>query len=435
MRLFRYLTEATTGLDSWRKHFAGNSTRTTLNSDSYIYDIEGNKTKDFIPVGSEVVVIDITPEKLKGTLLATVQHKGNTVKIKFNNIAKPLKGGASEKLRINATNLTYGANVETVTLMNKTFEAKVFSSATDLSVIIQNSLDKHDLIPNYLKQNVSQYLQQRTFKTINWDDNVSDSEKNELGKYLGELIIGLMGLNGEISIPGTLSANEVDSFVVPDDPSFSGVDSLFIRKKDGSIVAISSKFGVGAKASFFSNLLPTMVKNRQMVSSRTLKILTDIVIKNSLNPSKQGKEILYTFGINHILGLKINNPMQVYYDIIKGKETEEVKMVLDKIKSKRWNLEGDYNKVIKLLPMSLTSFFSRSISYLLNNDKDAIDDMIKVLGVKDYWQANLDINSWKKGNVKFSFKRSGKAELTIIGSKAAIGDIKGSQGMLNYLLK
>lgn len=434
MRFETYLTEATTGLASWNKHFKGKEVLTTLNKDAFIYDSDGKKTQDKIDVGSTVTVLDIEPEKIGNSLLASIKYNTSIVKIPFNTIAKPITKGATEKLRINATNLTHGAKTETVTMFHKTFEAKIFTSSAELATIINSAVNNHKLIPDDIKLILTRYLEQKSFRTIEWGDSVDDSVMNELGKYLGELVIGLLALNGEISISGALGAGDVASFVVPDDPAFSGVDSLFIKKKDGTVVAISSKFGVGAKASFFSNLLPTLVNNKKNVKNKTLSKLIDIVERNSLNPTRQGKEILYRFGFENILKMKID-PMKVYTDIRKGVDSPEVQQVMDKINRNSWKLEGNEKQIKGKLPMSLTSFFSRSLSYMLNNDKKAIDEMILVLGAKDYWQANLDIAKWKQGNIVFKFVRSGTAELTIIGSKAAIGDITGSQGMVNYLLK
>lgn len=330
MRYYNFLLEATTGLTSWNKHFRGKEVDTTLKDDAYIYDSLGNKTRDKIDVGSTITVLNIEPEKIKGTLLASIKYRTNIFKIPFNSIAKPITRGATEKLRINATNLTHGARTETVTLFNKTFDAKIFKSAKELATIINSSVGNHQLIPENIKEILKVYLEQSSYRNIQWDDEIDSSQVNELGKYLGELVIGLLALNGELSISGVLRSGDVESFVVPDDPSFSGVDSLFIKKKDGSVVAISSKFGVGAKASFFSNLLPTLIKNKQNVKNRTLLKLVDITLKYGLNPSKQGKEILYRFGFDNILGLKVD-PMKVYSDIRKGETSKEVQSVISKI--------------------------------------------------------------------------------------------------------
>ena len=435
MRLERYLTEATTGFSSWKKYFKDQEVKTTLNKDAIVYDNDGNKTDTIIPIGSTITVLDLPLQKIKNTLLSNVKFNTSIVKIPFNTISKPITKGATEKLRINATNMTRGAKTETVTLANKTFEAKIFTSVEELSSIINSSIGGNKLIPDNIKSILSKYLNQTSFKNIEWDGSITNDQINELGKYLGELIIGLLTLNGELVIPGALSSKDKVSFVVPDDPSFSGVDSMFIKKADGTVIAISSKFGIGAKASFFSNLLPVLIKNKQNVRSKILKQLIDITEKGSLNPNRQGKDILYKFGFDEILGLGKMNPMEVYVNIRKGNDTPEVKKVINMIMNGNWKIEGNLSRIKSMLPNSLTSFFSRRLSYMINTDRQAIDELLTVLGVKDFWQANLNIKDWQKGIVSFKISKSDSMSLTIIGSKASMNDITGSQGMVNYLLK
>jgi hypothetical protein len=61
--------------------------------------------------------------------------------------------------------------------------------------------------------------------------------------------------------------------------------------------------------------------------------------------------------------------------------------------------------------------------------------MLEILSGKNYWQANLNMSSWDKGDVKFSLVNSGKSKLEIIGNKAAMTDLDATQGMINYVLK
>jgi hypothetical protein len=68
----------------------------------------------------------------------------------------------------------------------------------------------------------------------------------------------------------------------------------------------------------------------------------------------------------------------------------------------------------------------------LNSDGKSVEAMIEILAGKNFWQANLDIMEWKKGNIKYRMVSSGKASVQIIGSKSAIDDIDAKQGMVNY---
>jgi hypothetical protein len=158
-------------------------------------------------------------------------------------------------------------------------------------------------------------------------------------------------------------------------------------------------------------------------------------VSSSSLTSKQGsKEVLYEYGIRKVLNMSRNavkDPYAVYTNVkTNGKNTKklspEAKLVLDKIK------EMADKKIADKLPFSMTSFFSRSMADRLNSDGKSVEAMIEILAGKNFWQANLDIMEWKKGNIKYRMVSSGKASVQIIGSKSAIDDIDAKQGMVNY---
>ena len=61
--------------------------------------------------------------------------------------------------------------------------------------------------------------------------------------------------------------------------------------------------------------------------------------------------------------------------------------------------------------------------------------MLDVLAGKEFYQANLNIDRWKKGEIIYSLTKSGDVSINIIGSKSAITDIDAKQGLINYELK
>ena len=91
-------------------------------------------------------------------------------------------------------------------------------------------------------------------------------------------------------------------------------------------------------------------------------------------------------------------------------------------------------RILDYLDSSMTAFFSRATAEALNSCSKSMEQMKRILIKKDYWQVNLDKNAWRKGVTKFTYVNSGEAKLQIIGSKAAMNDITGSQGMINYRL-
>jgi hypothetical protein len=442
MRFEGFIDESTkVNKDVWAKYFADKGeVDTKMAVDAKLYGMDGTPAGD-IESNSSVTVMDTLPPtrtKWSGkTDMVIVTYNSALYKVKFSSILKPITKGATEALRINADNLTPIASTKMEMVGGAEFEFKYWSSTSDLKASLSQGINNNKLIPDYLKENLNEYLEQSTYSTITWDERVSNSQMNELGKYLGELIIGLLLLNNELGIAGIVSKGGVDEFLIPSDSAFEGIDSLFI-KTGGIVVPISSKFGVGAKASWFSNILKPAIKNSKILNSKIMK--ASVAIGKNMNPSRQGKEILYTFGYQYILngvlprGVK---PLDVYYDISKGVMSPVVQDTFEAIKKFRGNLEGSGNvkqAILKDWPNSLTSFFSRAMAQMLNDDPTAVDDMLTILGAKDFLQANLHIGKWKKGTVSYSFVKSGSSKLHVIGSKAKISDLTGKQGMVNYEL-
>ena len=261
-----------------------------------------------------------------------------------------------------------------------------------------------------------------------------------MGKYLGELLLGYIILKSPSSYPVIKGTPKY--FFIPDDPSFKGVDT-FIKTTTG-LYPVSNKFGVGAKASFFGNLLPIALEKYQYLpSNSTIKKIADITKKLNISSAdllrnKGAKNIVYEYGTRVILGVpatKVKNTYDVYTNIktsVASKNlTKESSTVIDAIKSIK-NLETN----IKInLPKSITAFFNRQIAAELNSDSKSLNFMLDVLAGKEFYQANLNIDRWKKGEIIYSLTKSGDVSINIIGSKSAITDIDAKQGLINYELK
>jgi hypothetical protein len=175
------------------------------------------------------------------------------------------------------------------------------------------------------------------------------------------------------------------------------------------------------------------MKKQNQLSSSVFKDLCQVVTQNNLTYNNS-RSIVYTYGIRNILGIsksQISNPNDVYDQAFRhNKYAKELKLVVDAIMSSR-DASSD---IKKNLPNSISAFFNRTIADRLNKDNASLDQIVEILTGKDYWQANLDILKWKNGEVSFSFVRSSKAKIKIIGSKASIGDITAKQGWINYEL-
>lgn len=348
--------------------------------------------------------------------------------------------GATENLMIQSDKLIRHGKLEVRTLNGQDVRCAVFTTAEQLQDSILKGLKENRNVGPHIYDAVQDYFDSDNLKKLNWSDSFRPSDINELGKYLGELIIGVIVLRGKRDgkFSSDIFANQkIKEFIVPDDPSFSGVDSAFV-KEDGSLIPISSKLGAGAKASFFTNFLPKVIDKTNLKESVIKDIASsarDVGVTYAKLVAKRGaKEITYEYGIRNILGIKSNvvrDTYQVFTDIKKNDMTKETLLVIEAVK----NNSAIEKNIKDKLPLSMTAAFSREIARRLNSDKASLDIIASVLAGKDFYQANLDINRWKQGEVFFRLLQSGKASTTFIGYKSAISDIEANQGLVNYELK
>ncbi len=350
-------------------------------------------------------------------------------------LAKPMTKGTSGNIAsLDAREFTKLANPGKFNFMGQDVDVVTFTTAGQVQMSIINGLATNRMLgPAYVEAFQDFFDKGK----IGWPPGTPLPIINKLGVYVSEVLIGWVFLSKSLKIvqqhfPATNPFRGVPiAFHLPTDPAFSGVDS-FVEMSNGSFYAISSKFGGGAKASFFTNLFEKGIDKRFKLSTSYFKDMCDFAGAKNISASK-AKEFVYNYGVREILGISaqnISNPTQVFDSIRLDKITSEVDMVADKIKQ----LSKD-PKIVNNLPQSISAYFNRTIADQLNKDNASISQMKEILAGKDYWQANLDETAWVKGSVKFKFINSGQASLNIIGSKSAITDVTSKQGWINYELK
>ena len=368
---------------------------------------------------------------------------GSPGKATATSVGRPT---GSETLGVRAETLILGGKLEKVRYGTKDVECRTFTTAEQISKSIVNGLEKNPKIPDYITDDFKKYDKSKKWNRFEWNESIPKNEMNQLGKYAGEVITGLIGLSTYAALafhPNILSGKgKVSQFCVPTDPAFSGVD-VFFCMKDGSIIPVSNKYGKGAAASFFTNVMPeAMSVPLKTLSDSPLKDLVKIANKLSSIAlmSKGGaggkaKFIIYEYGIRNILGISksvIKDPYKDIYEIIRtGKTTPNVTRVVSAIKK----YKGVDAVVVKNLPASVTAFFCREIAKQFNASKGANEDMAKILAGKNYWQANLNDRKWFKGDVDYRLTNSGEVKINVIGSKAPTTDIVASQGLVNYFME
>lgn len=345
-------------------------------------------------------------------------------------LAKPSTTGASNIASIDARLFTKGGVDAKFQFGDQLVSCKVFSSKQSLETSIISGLKNSVMLGEAYSDALESFF---ASGKILWDPSTPLPILNKLGVYLGELLVGWVLLSGNTSkyFSNNPFIGTPTKFYIPTDPAFSGVDS-FIEMSNGTFYAISSKYGAGAKASFFTNLFEKGIKNHSKLSSSEFGKMAKYAASNNIKYDKS-REFVYSYGIHNILNIpksKISNPNKVYDDIRSNRKTPEVQLVSDTIKK----MTND-TKIINALPNSTSAFLTRTIADKLNSDYNSIKQIKEILSGKDYWQANLNIAEWTKGNVKFKFINSGESELKLIGNKSSIEDFTAKQGWINYELR
>lgn len=394
---------ASAGREKWRKYFHGKSEVVTKTKGiAAVYDsVDGRETKYHLADGTTITVIPCSEWN------GRYQVKDHGW-LSDNSVAKPLKKN-NNLASINS--LAFASLGDDVKIQwgDSVVECKRFTSLSVLNESIRLGLPEH-------------------VRGVLDSSELYPHERDTLGCYLGEVLIGVHALSGGNG-PWVWHPT---AFYLPTDPSFSGVDS-FVETANG-LTALSSKYGAGAAASFFSNILigGMDIELEESIFSRVVEAAKDRGVTTAdLFKKQKSKHVLYQFGVRRILGMAIDDPYGVYVAVKNGEMTEDRYRVSREIRLLGETVDP---RILDYLDSSMTAFFSRSTAKALNTCPKSMEQMRRILIKKDYWQVNLVKAAWRNGVIKFSFINSGEAKLQIIGSKAAMNDITGSQGMINYRL-
>lgn len=444
---------ASTGRDKWTKYFQ-DSVHTTIDAKKELNGIpvyiepygKGNtKNGDTLAEGDKIRTMKMPEYNSRYLIEYQSGAKTKTGYVSEKFIAKPINAAnamaGTESLGIRAETLITGGKKITFKFLDQDISAYEFTSATTLGNSILAGMKANQKVnrdDSGIVRAFEDYFAGRDASKIKWNQEITESELNQLGKYVGELLVGYMALKKQTtSFRTPLYTGTAARFIIPDDPAFTGVDS-FLELTDKSIVPISSKFGGGAKASFFANLFYKVMKlssSKVPPSCFLGKMVSSVkkanVTAEMLEKSRGTMESVYSVGVRDILGLSITTPINVKKQIADGKLKAEADLVIASI----GNYSGTDKVVLENLPLSVTAFFSREIAKKLNADAKSIQILKEILVGKNFVQANLNIANWKKGDIHYTFLKSGDATLSIIGSKAGAKDINAKQGTVNYELK
>lgn len=382
---------------------------------------------------SELLKNKIAP-KLKGIFkqVGTFSRKGE---VSVNNV----KIVAKEKTKVQLVGLdarlfTKGGNQTKIMYQGKDVRCLSFTSAKQLEQSILKGFDLNKSLRGDAKDAVEKFFSNGVF---GWGV-IEPAVIKKLAVYLGEVLIGWAALTGQAAryVTGDNPFQGVVEFLVPDDPSFSGVDTFFRLNNGqllgmGDLVAISSKSGAGRPGSFFSNVLPSVIKADP--KGRTVKQLASIIQRKGYKPT-DAKSIVYEWGVNTILRMGITDPSKVVDDLKMHKKTRLAYQISGNLVDEMKRYEGDPSakERIDKLPLSITSCFNYLLAKRL---EDSMDDIQKAVIAKGFFQANLDQSMFLKGQLHYSIRKAGNSQVKMIFKQSPIADAAARNGWVNYEIR
>lgn len=444
---------ARSGRQAWEKYFKGLEVKTTVKANS-----KSSANTNHLKVGSSKKKLDHgTPITVFGgdeykAQLGVRLDDGTYGFLPLTSIQKPTEQRV--KYNIEAHKLIQLGKKEKRLYNGVSYDFRVFKTPEELALSILHGLQHEPSVPEYITEQMFEFFMENIEKDvskINWNANIQGGDKTEIGKYIGELLPGFLILSKKTSAfsqQDFIYTTALPEYIVPEDPSFSGVDSIFDYRNvqaGGGISPISSKYGVGAKASFWSNIMPEVLKYPEKFSKlpkdSTIKRLISVA-SNYSNVERSGRSIVFEYGMKYFLGDLVHDPTDIYKKISSTTVDPDVASVSRTAKIKIQSLNSNVYKetcapvLLKNLKggKSLTSIFSRAIADELNADDKTVMLIKELVSGKNFFQLNLDESKFKRGQIYFNVKRSSAVEITFTGSKAATNDPAAKQGTVNYLL-
>lgn len=465
---------ATTGKAKWEKYFKDNEVETYIKANSsnskdknYVYDLTGLKTGKRLEHGHPITVskTNIYYDSGPYTNKVLVEYdRGQLGYIHIDCIDKVKNGRATMQIESSKL-ISLGEDIVVDSLNGQTnVPCKAFKTASDLAKSIINGLENEPSVPDYITEQFTEYFAHDLvsgIKGISWNAGIGDKEKNTLGAYLGELLIGYMALSRDtdaFNVP-EIVAYDIDYFAVPTDASFPGIDSFIQYKNKGSNSSggkylISSKAGRGAKASIWNNVMPLIVNAKKKNSSGWQSLPRNSILKKLVtsfqsvpNGANNGKKVVYHFGVNYILGIAANvdTSYSLFRQLKSGKLSSENASLVQNARtiqsglSKQNYPESTKADVTTNLNSSgakaMTIFFSRYIADELMRDSAAMNLILSCLSGKKFYQANLNMTRWRAGKIIFSTTHVTNTTIKITGTKSATNNLDANQGTVNYELE
>lgn len=441
---------ARSGFLKWEKYFSNEpvNTKTKNIPNIPLYNLDGkNLPESFLKPETE---IEVLPEEEYNSK-QKIKYMNKEYRVSISKIQKPLYESQSfDKLRLFSVKFLRGAKEKKFEWNNKIFSAFYFAEKDELTDIIKTNLYKIPEIQHQIPETIKiidRFLEE---EILDWSDLPEKKlyAKNEFAKYLGEILVGWYVLDNnkdvfvgshkdDLFYPDT----EIEYFIIPNDFKFSTIDSM-ISYYNGVTIPISSKSGSGAKASIFTGIIEQILSDDIELNPKKTPILyalkKHIIDEGGTKKIKRkGRKVIYRYLINNILKLDFKNinPEDVLRQSVKYKQTgklgKKLKFVISHMKKHDWD-NPQIKRHLKHLPDTITGIICREIAFDLNNSEEEKDMALSILGMKDFYQVNLNLLKWKRGQVEFKVIHSGQSQIRFVGDKSAISDVTAKQGTVNY---
>ncbi len=439
---------ASQGVKKWEKYFSEDSVETICRKESSVYDSDGQ----FLFTIDSGTLLKILPtatyeeNKIRGMLLLPGIINGENIRIKMNDLDKPvIISNSKEYLGIRTEYLITLGDDLIITLGNNKILCKRFSNEEHLSdSVIEGMKNNHRLNNHQHMIKAIEDLLRKRMDRVPWVSGTTNHQKNDLGKYFGEVLSQILMLGGKVNNFSKIiiDPSRQTGSLFPIDSTFNGFDS-FCEIDSESFIPISSKYGQGAQAQFFSNIYKKAIDMKKYLDGSVIGELVecgeefDIFTSKDFN-NRISKMIIYTYCIRNILRLtrtEVPNIIDVYEVIKQNKTSRSLNIIIEKI----IDIKDTLNLppvIFTLLPESLTSIFLRITANNLGSCKKTIEISKEILSGKNFFQVSLNNNLWINGDIQFNVLDSKMdIDVSFNGSPGSMVDLTAPRGLVTYKLK
>jgi len=458
---------ASSGRGAWEKYYKNKTVQTSVKADTkttrdtnYVYAPgQETKTSERLDDGASITVHG--GSEYNSRLAIIYDNGAKSGYFPISNIHKP-REGSWKSWSTTASKLAEGTRLQTLDYLNGQADVscRIFESADAMGTSILSGLESSAAVPDHVLDQVSDFFIDNMGVTgsqvsnqFKWIPGIHEKDKKLLGIYLGELLPGYFALKnryGADIFSQRIIHEGLSQFVLPDDPSFGGIDSVFIYS-NGSRACISSKFGRGAFASIWNNIMPLVVASKS--ESGIVGLSRDSIVKQLIRTCESvsgyqnnGRKALYHCGVKEIMGNTVVDPEVFFTELKRGTLSpdsaslyRDIVTKVDQLKNQSGYSQLSTFSSRRVLPTSISSVFSRMISDRLNmevSSTPALQNRLKsILAGKSFFQLHMNDNKFlNTGEVYFNVKKSSTVNIIFDGAKSTIDALDAGYGTVNYKL-